>query len=303
MLLMTARILAAKDAELNHCVFVGWGEPTCDPRLSELLDFIHEQGMASSIITNGMAGLDKYKTLYARGLDHIHLSAHGLGDTLDRIMGVPGAFVKQDELTQWLCDTGLPWRSNATIQQGNYKDLPQLAEFGCRRGVKHFVLLNWLPHYEQAVHTREIAVHPAELRPYVEEAADVLLAHNTLFTIRYFPLCHLSPQYWPYVTNAKYVPYDPWEWCQTPQCLDLNIVKQDSERLRTNVACSQPCNQCLAARHCGGWNRTYVAAFDGAGLTPIQAIPDEYADGWEQEGSLFDRNPANQETGTLQNLR
>ncbi len=287
------KIKRAKDAGLDHVVMVGYGEPSLCPNTPAILEYCQALGMATSMITNGATGLDRFKGYFHQGLDHLHISSHGLKATLDEILGVPGAFAKQVELKTWLKQEGLPFRINVTLQQRNYRELLSLAEFESEMGVYHFVFLGFLPHYEWAGHVPEIAVHPAELRPYIEDAADILLARNRLFTIRYHPFCHLAPQYWKYVVNARYVFFDSTEWNYELQVKDVSALWQASLRCGDSVAVQgKPCSECLAQVHCGKWNRTYANAFDGAGLTPITEIPKEYQDVWNQEGGVFDLNPA-----------
>ena len=147
---------------------------------------------------------------------------------------------------------------------------------------------------------REVAVHPAELRPYIEDAADRLIEAGTYFTIRYQPLCHLAPRYWAYVVNARYVAFDPWEWNYSLQIHDLEALWRDSVACGESTACHEPCDRCSAYRHCGGWNRVYAEAFSGAGLKAITEPPMIYADVWDTDGGLHNLNPANQLTGTIQ---
>jgi MoaA/NifB/PqqE/SkfB family radical SAM enzyme len=290
----------AKGGGLDHAVLVGYGEPSLAENLDYLLNQAHNLGFATSMITNGATGLRRFKRLFAHGMDHLHLSSHGLDGTFDRIAGTPGAFRKQAELKEWLAAEGLPFRTNVTLQKQNYQDLPELAEYEIEHGVYHFVFLGFLPHYEWQDHLSEVAVDPAELRPYIEDGADRLLETATYFTIRYHPLCHLAPRYWPYVVNARYVAFDPWEWNYSLQATDAEALWKDSVACGESTAIQgEPCSRCAARRHCGGWNRTYAAAFDGAGLTPIEEPPPEYADVWDQDGGLHDLNPANQLTGTI----
>jgi MoaA/NifB/PqqE/SkfB family radical SAM enzyme len=300
---VTAKIDRAKAGGLDHVVMVGYGEPSLCGNVRSILAYCRQQGMASSMITNGATGLKRFKSYFADGIDHLHLSSHGLDGTLDDIVHQEGAFRKLTELKEWLAVENLPFRTNVTMQQRNFRELPQLADFESQMGSRHVVLLGFLPHYEWNRHVNDVAVHPGELRPYIEDAARILLAHNVLFTIRYHPLCHLSPEFWPYVTNARYVFFDPWEWNYELQVHDLDALWRAAINCGNTVAIhGQPCCECVAQRHCGGWNRIYAGAFDGAGLKAIREIPDQYADGWDTDGALHDRNPANHCTGTMRPL-
>ncbi len=294
-----AKVDTAKQGGLDHVYLVGQGEPSLAPITPDVLDYANQQGMATSIITNATTGLDRIQGYFFQGLDHVHISSHGLGDTLDAIMEVPGAFRKQAEVKEWVRSEGFQYRTNTTLQQLNYRELPELVDYEISQGVHHFVSLGFVPHYEWKDHIAEVAVHPAELRPYIEEAARRLMDSGTLFTIRYHPLCHLDPSLWPYVVNARYVFFDPWEWNYSLQVHDVAALRKASVGMGESLGCKQPCGGCLAYRHCGGWNRTYADAFDGAGLKAITEVPAIYADVWDSDGGLYDLNPANQLTGTI----
>lgn len=294
-----AKIDLAKQGGLDHVYLVGHGEPSLAPEISTILDYAHKNGMATSMITNAATGLERMKGYFCQGIDHLHISSHGLGDTLDEIMQISGAFEKQTEVKEWLALEGLPFRSNVTMQQANYRELPELAEYEIGHGVFHFVFLGFLPHYEWRDHLTEVAVHPAELRPYIEEAAYRLMESDTYFTIRYHPFCHLDPSLWRYVVNARYVFFDPWEWNYSLQIHDPETLWRDSVACGETTACHDPCDGCSAYRHCGGWDTRYAAAFSGANLRPIVESPDMYRAVWNKNGGLHDLNPANHLSGTI----
>jgi len=285
---------------LDHVVFVGYGEPSCDRRTPEIIDYAHGLGMATSMITLGVTGLERFQGYRQQGMNHLHISSHGLGNTLDEIVGVKGAFQKQAELKQWMSDVGWPFRTNITMQQDNYRQLPDVVDYEIGKGVFHFVFLGFLPHYEWRDHVTSLAVHPAELRPYIEAGADRLLEVGKYFTIRYHPFCHLRPDLWKYIVNARYVFYDPWEWNYTLQVTDERELWGAAIKCGEAVAIQgEPCNRCVMRNHCGGWNRIYAKAFDGAELRPIVEVPDEYGDVWRFDGGLHQLNPINHLSGTI----
>lgn len=284
----------------KHAVLVGQGEPLLYPYVEDFVEHCKRRGMTSSVITNGACGVPAYAALYERGLDHLHVSVHGVGGVLDAIADVRAAGKRQGELLAWLRDERLPWRSNTTLQLANYRDLRATVGHVVDHGVRHAVLLGFLPHYHWQTKLREVAVHPAELRPVIEGCAELLLERGTLFTIRYQPFCHLAPRLWPYVTNARYVLYDPWEWEYG------NLGKAPSSfyaaalHLGEQVAIQgDPCLACVARIHCGGWNRHYAAGFGGAGLRALtlRDVPERDHEGLAEFGHFFAQNPANHERG------
>lgn len=286
----------------DQIYLVGWGEPCIYPYIFELLEYAHNKNMSSSIITNGALPVGIFEKLYNEGLDHLHISTHGISKIADKIAQVGGTYEKQLRLKKWLKENNLPWRSNTTVQLDNYKILNQLIEENVKYGIYHFVLLNFLPHYQWKHHVRDMAVHPAELRPYYEEALDLLIDSGIYFTLRYFPYCHISPKYWKYIVNAFYVPFDPWEW-------EYGNYRKDNPKtswrhanaLRKNVqigACDETWH-CPAYIHCGGWNRAYNNGFGGVVKPIVEEIPDEYKENWNDAGSIHIMNPANLLSGEI----
>lgn len=284
----------AKARGCNHSVLVGWGEPTLYAHLDEWQQDCNAIGFTTSMITNGLVSTKRAEELFIRGLDHLHVSVHGEGETLNTILECSQASRIQDKLLEWLKAGGYPWRSNTTLQQENYRVLPHIVEHIVEHGCKHVVLLGFLPHYEWKNRLREVAVHPGILRPYIEAAAKVALDAGAMLTIRYHPMCHLSPELWKYVVNARYVLYDPWEWDyghagDTEASLWAAAVHEIGDSVAIK---GTPCSKCELQMHCGGWNKVYAAGFEGAGLQAQTGteIPDK--PGW-----LHDQNPANRAKG------
>jgi MoaA/NifB/PqqE/SkfB family radical SAM enzyme len=287
-----AEIDHAVNCGCDHVVAVGQGETTLYPHILDMVAYCKEKGITSSIISNGTTGTKKVDQLFYRGLDHLHLSTHGIDDVLDNILGADCAYGKQIELLNWIKTMNYKWRSNTTLQKDNYKSLLSIAKQNVVYGVSHFVLLGFLPHYEwsQPNKLQEVAVHPKELQPYIEEAIDYLVDHGVYVTLRYHPMCHLQPKYWKYVTNALYVVYDPWEWCYNGI-----YPNNTAEEMRANAQDvgdtvsikTEPCISCDLYQHCGGWNKTYADGYNGADLHSIKD------DSVGEFGSIFLQNPAN----------
>lgn len=299
---LLAKVDKGRSRGLNHVVFEGWGEPALLPYLDKLLLACRDRGMTTSMITNGTiisSGSNpfrRYEQCYREwSLDHLHISSHGFGDTLDAITQLKGAGEKQLRLKKWLKAEGLPFRTNCTLQSANYQQLPDIIAQDAELGSFHLNLLGFLPHYEWADpnKTREVAVAPSKLRPYIEKACRYLKHNNHLFTIRYHPLCHLDQEFWPYVVNARYVLYDPFEWSYSLQADDLPALWEDAKRLGDSVAVKgEPCKSCIARNHCGGYNGRNVSA-TGDSLRAITTVPAEYRAVWNDNGGLHDLNPVN----------
>jgi len=291
---VTREMVAAKRRGCNHALAIGWGEPMFYPHIDEFVTTAQATGLACSIITNGTASLDRYDMLYAQGLDHLHVSVHGLDRVMNDIAMRADASDRQFELMSWLKSEELPWRTNTTLQRTNLEQLSEIVRTVSEHGAFHVVLLGFLPHYEWADKLTEVAVHPAELRPQVEKCLDYLECADKLTTLRYHPFCHLDRKYWKYVTNARYVLYDPWEW-EYGHCGDTDDQLWNAAVSQIGGAVAiggSPCKDCAVQMHCGGWNATYARAFAGADL---HAIPwnDELSAAARIPGYFHDQNPAN----------
>ncbi len=288
--------LEGKRKGCDSVVITGFGEPMLHPEIKEICKTISQE-MTLSIITNGGLPLKYYQDCLEY-IDHLHISVHGIGKTLNEIAENPSAGKMQKELLEYLggqFNPPMPWRSNTTLQKSNYKQLPEIAKFIGDHNARHFVSLGFLPHYEWKDRLKEVAVHPAELRPYIQRAIDTALDMNMYATIRYQPMCHLSPKYWKYVVNARYVVYDPFEWTYYLQP-DATVGDMWINALNVGGSVAiqgDPCNECILQLHCGGWNKVYAAGFGGADLRAVTEIPDEYKEVINIPGGLHDMNPVN----------
>lgn len=291
-----AEVSAAQARGCDHAILVGWGEPALWPHILDWIAETAKLGMSTSIITNGTANLNTYKNMRAAGLNHLHISVHGITETLDSISGVGNSGMRQQLLLQWLKESNWPWRMNMTVQQKNYKQMQEITEMCLYYGCKHIISLGFLPLYEwhDTAKTQGVAVHPVELRPYIERVADrVMQESDVMLTIRYHPHCAIGRKYWPYIVNARYVHYDPWEWDYGHAGMDETTLWNEAQAFgRTQSQEGPPCCFCDMRMHCGGWNRAYMTAFDGAG---VQAIKDPQIS--QVPGYYHDKNWANQEKG------
>lgn len=286
-------IYSGKSRGCNAVVLCGKGEPTLHIQIDKIISYIAEVGMKSLIITNGSVGIERYRKLYDLGLGHLQISVHGLGETLDKITEREGAGKEQMKLLEWLNKESQPFRVNITLQQLNHQEIFDIVEKTVQLGAFHVSLLNFLPHYQWGKYLKEVAVNPLGLVDILEKSMEYMEG-KALCTLRYFPMCLLKPKFWKYVTNARYVLFDPWEW-------DYGHYSEDIEKVwscavasgeRTGIQ-SEPCSSCLLKSHCGGWNRVYAHAFYLEGLEAVRDIPDELKEAVDKRGGLFDLNPAN----------
>jgi len=286
-------VYAAKSRGCDHAVLVGQGEPMLWPFVFLWVEECAKAGITTSIITNGALPIKLYEDVREAGLDHLHISMHGLASIND-IAERPTAASRQKELREWLKKEEWPWRMNMTIQKLNVHELAETALACIDHGCKHIIPLGFLPHYDwqDPVKLREVAVHPEIIGKEIERLYDqVVSKSDALFTIRYHPMCHLRQDLRKYVVNARHVLYDPWEWEYGYLGLDDHSYYAASVSIGESVAIQgAPCSACSLRDACGGWNRVYAAGYDGAKLC---AIPGERV----AIGDLHNQNPANVQKG------
>lgn len=279
-----AQVEAGKARGSNHAYIIGWGESTLWPHLVDWIDQCKAIGVSTSIISNGTASIRFYENLYNHGLNHLHLSVHGFGDVINAIAESQIADKKQTETLTWLKESELPWRSNTTLQLLNYQHLPEIFEKIIDYGSRHLVICGFLPHYGWETRLRDVAVAPAISRPFIEAALDKAIAANRWLTLRYFPYCHLRQDLWPYITNANMVVFDngEYEFENSGSLPDDQLMALSNHVRDTYKVQGEPCKSCAAFIHCGGWNKVYAAAFDGAGLTAQAEAVKEFGYYWNQ---------------------
>ena len=286
-------INAGKSRGCDFVTLCGKGEPMLHSQVNEIISYISTIGMKSLIITNGSVGIERYRRLYDLGLDHLQVSMHGLGKTLDKIAEREGVGQRQMKLLEWLDKESLPFRINTTLQRLNHEEVFDIVEKAVQLGAFHVSLLNFLPHYHWKFHVKDVAVNPIKLVDTLEKSMEYM-EKKVLFTLRYFPMCLLKPDFWKYVTNAQFVLFDPWEWEYGYCSEDIEKVWGAAVGLSEAVRIKgEPCDSCLLKSHCGGWNKVYAQAFNFEGLKAIKEVPDELKEAVIQKGGLFDLNPAN----------
>ncbi len=280
----------------DHVVLVGWGEPGLWKPMNEYLKECGAMGLTTSMITNGSLSVETYASFREAGLNHLHVSVHGIGSVLDEIVGVEGAGARQERLLKWLGEERWPWRMNMTVQRINYQTLPDIAAYCIKNGCKHIISLGFLPHYEWSdpVKRAAVAIHPAEIGPYIEAAGEVAIGAGAWFTIRYHPMCLLSERWRLYVVNARYVLYDPWEWDYGHHGEPDAVFWKSANDVGGAVAITEePCISCGLFVHCGGWNKVQCSGFG----TPAEVLHGVAMDKDYIPGLFHVRNPANQQKG------
>ncbi|MDD5394917.1 MAG: radical SAM protein [Thiothrix sp.] len=280
----------------DHVVIVGSGEPGIWPHLLDAIREFTRMGLSSSMISNATLPVSTYEKVREAGMNHLHLSIHN-GFNADIVMGQKGATQRQQAVVEWLGKEKWAWRANMTIMKGTYDSIIGTALKCFNYGCRHIVSLGFLPLYGWAAdfdRARQVIVDPKESSPYISELAGIMESQEGVtFTIRYAPMCLLPKQYWKYVTNARYVVYDPWEWEYQSSHLSPEALWTRAKDFGDSVGIQgEPCASCDLQIHCGSYNRTMFAMFPDMGICAIEDENIPKIPGW-----LFDQNPATHEKG------
>jgi MoaA/NifB/PqqE/SkfB family radical SAM enzyme len=86
-----------KEVGVKHVVFIG-GEPLLRKDIGEIINESARLGFETRIIvTNGLLLKDKAKELLSNGITHITVSIDGIGESDDKIRGIPGSYARAVE--------------------------------------------------------------------------------------------------------------------------------------------------------------------------------------------------------------
>lgn len=156
---------------------VSGGEPLLRKDLEEIIEALKKKGKAVYITmtTNGaLFTKQKYDSLRAAGVDLFSLSLDYPDERHDDFRGIPELFkkiVRLLEETQHLEDKAITF--SCVVQRDNYRDLPRMAEFAQKWGVKlNLSTYTWL-----RTKKREYLIPEDEIEE-LEDIIDILREHK-----------------------------------------------------------------------------------------------------------------------------
>lgn len=127
----------AKKQGIKYIRFTG-GEPLLDENIFKYLKIIKENGIKSSIISNGLLLEDKIDELCKAGLDQIIVSLDGPYEIHDEIRNRKGLFDKAIRGLQKANDLGIYTRVNTVCGPRNYKFIPELQRILTKNNIKQW---------------------------------------------------------------------------------------------------------------------------------------------------------------------
>ena len=142
------------------------GEPLMHRDISDLVAVAGQNGIRSSIITNGSLLAKKAHSLCNAGLDQIVVSIDGIESTHDELRGVRGLFKKCIEGLKVAGRLGIKLRVNTVVGPYNFKEVLALQEVLTSLGVTKWELsslklsgrLDYAPHDREFIEEQVVPV-------------------------------------------------------------------------------------------------------------------------------------------------
>jgi MoaA/NifB/PqqE/SkfB family radical SAM enzyme len=274
--------------ELDACDISG-GEPTIFPRLVEIVEHCANIGLRPTIITHGQNSTQKrVRAIEDAGLDDWLISLHGLAkdhDTavLDRHGRGEGGW---ERTIEGLGHMRRPVRYNTTLQDFNYRGLPELARWlADHQPPTAWNMIQFNPfHAWNAREVIDFQVPMSALAPMVAEATQIAEAAGWEVNVRYFPFCVAARfGFERNCINYYQTQYDPWEWGleATNRHTKREIDEAGgAEALRRRICdglrearMNPVCGRCRYTQICEGPTDQYQKRFGLEELQPIEGTP------------------------------
>lgn len=122
------------DEGIRYIRFTG-GEPLLHKQIVELIQEITDQGIKSSIITNGTLLEKRAEALANAGLGQVIVSLDGVEETHDRLRGTPGLFAKGIAGLEAAGKLGIMLRVNSVVGPDNFREMPELQNLFTDMGI------------------------------------------------------------------------------------------------------------------------------------------------------------------------
>lgn len=123
-----------REEGIEYVRFTG-GEPLLHKDIIKLIQALTDNGLKSSIITNGTILKSKAKELSEAGLGQIIVSIDGLEQTHDTLRGTPGLYRRCIEGLEAARNEGILLRVNSVVGPDNFYDMPELQDILTEIGV------------------------------------------------------------------------------------------------------------------------------------------------------------------------
>jgi len=199
-----------------NSVDIQGGEPTVWGPIYELVAYCNRIGLKPTLITNGvmLAKKDVCQRLKDAGIYDFLFSIHGVGETYDKIVGLPGGSEKQLQALENLRELGIPFRLNCVLSKPVVDQLPKLAELTFSSGARAMNFIAFNPFVDQTSGKRNsdtVATY-AEVMKVLTPILDEFDRRNVECNVRYFPFCVFAERHRKFSQNFQQIVYDLHEW-------------------------------------------------------------------------------------------
>lgn len=199
-----------------NSVDIQGGEPTVWGPIYDLVAYCSQIGLKPTLISNGvmLAKRDVCQRLKEAGVYDFLFSIHGIGETYDKIVGLPGGSEKQMQALNNLRELGIPFRLNCVLSKPVIDQLPKLAELTFSSGARAMNFIAFNPFVDQTSGKRNsdtVATY-AEVMKVLTPILDEFDRRNVECNVRYFPFCVFEERHRKYSQNFQQIVYDLHEW-------------------------------------------------------------------------------------------
>jgi MoaA/NifB/PqqE/SkfB family radical SAM enzyme len=199
-----------------NSVDIQGGEPLVWGDIYKLVAYCNEIGLKPTLITNGiqLAKMSACVKLKEAGVYDLLFSVHGIGDTYDQIVGLPGGSEKQMQALKNLREVGIPFRLNCVLSKPVVAELPQLAELTFSSGARAMNFIAFNPFIDQTSGKRnvETVASYSEVMNVLTPILDEFDRRNVECNVRYFPFCVFEERHRKFSQNFQQIIYDLHEW-------------------------------------------------------------------------------------------
>jgi len=207
--------LKVREVYGNTAIDIQGGEPSICPYIYDLIRYCNGIGLKPTLITNAL-WYDKPKNvekLASAGVFDLLISIHGIGETYDRIVGVPGGSARQMKALELLQAAGVPFRFNTTLCRETLPELRLIAETAVRFGARSVNYIAFNPFVDQSSRRPEDQIpRYSDQARMLMPVIDYLDANEIEVNIRYMPFCVFPEPYRKFVQNFQQIIYDLHEW-------------------------------------------------------------------------------------------
>lgn len=259
------------------------------PALEALVRHCAAIGLRPTIISHGQNHTaELVRGVEDAGLEDWLISLHGMEagheqTVIDHKGSGAGGWRK---LIDGLAHCRRPIRFNTTVQDFNYRELPELAQWlADNKPPTVWNMIQFNPFFAwEGKEVIEFQAPLTNIAPYIGQAVKIAEAAGWEVNVRYFPFCVAQAHgFARNCINFYQTQYDHWEWClaATNRIKMADIEKAGglvaARRLYCdNIARSRNNPKCAACRYhpiCEGPSEQYQRRFGVSELTPVTGEP------------------------------